>query len=86
MVERYNRTLMDAVRCYVDNQVKSGDKHLGIHVLGGALLSAVNRHNEYTPNYLMLGREVNSPATLQFRLPPGELDQNNERGRGWTPM
>lgn len=29
-VERYNRTLMATVRCYVDNQVKSLDRHLGI--------------------------------------------------------
>lgn len=79
-VERYNRTLMDAVRCYVDNQVKSWDKHLGI--LAGALRSAVNRHTGYTPNRLMLGREVNSPATLQSRPPPGEIRSKWGGGRG----
>lgn len=32
----------------------------------------------------MLGREVNTPATLQFRPSPGESDQNG-RGEGrWT--
>lgn len=41
--------------------------------LSGALWSAVNKHTRYTPNCLMLGREVNSPATLQFRPPPGGI-------------
>lgn len=49
-------------------------------ILAGALRSAVNRHTGYTPNRLMLGREVNSPATLQFRPPPGESDQNGGEG------
>ena len=55
---------MDAVRCFVDNQVKTWDKHLDL--LAGAMRSAVNRHTGYTPNKLMLGREVNNPAILRF--------------------
>ena len=77
-VERYNRTLMDAVRCYVDGQPKSWDKFLG--PLAGALRSAVNRHTGYTPNRLMLGREVNIPATLMFAQPPSTSFQNGEEG------
>ena len=76
-VERYNRTLMDAVRCFVDNQVKTWDKHFGL--LAGAMRSAVNRHTGYTPNKLMLGREVNNPATLRFKPPPEEGLQNGGR-------
>ena len=70
-VEHYNRTLMDAVCCFVDNQVKTWDKHLGL--LAGAMHSAVNRHTGYTPNKLMLGREVNNPATLRFKPPRGRV-------------
>lgn len=44
-VERYNRTLMDGIRRYVDNHVNSWDKRLGI--LACALQSAVNRHTGY---------------------------------------
>ena len=69
---------MDAVRCFVDNQVKTWDKHLGL--LAGAMRSAVNRHTGYTPNKLMLGREVNNPATLRFTPPPGEGLQNGGEG------
>lgn len=71
---------MDAVRCYVNSQVKSSDKHMGI--LAGALRSAVNRHTGDTPNCLMQGREVNSPATLQFSPPPPQGNQIKMGGGG----
>ncbi|XP_061191094.1 uncharacterized protein K02A2.6-like [Saccostrea echinata] len=77
-VEWYNRTLMDAVRCYIDGQPKTCDRFLG--PLAGALRSAVNRHTGYTPNRLMLCREVNIPATLMFFPPPSESFQNGEEG------
>lgn len=47
-------------------------------ILAGAYRSAVKRHTGCTQYCLMLGREVNSPATLQFRPPPEESDRN-----GW---
>lgn len=75
-VERYNRTLMDAVRCYIDSQPKTWDKYLG--PLAGALRSAVNRHTGYTPNRLMLGREVNVPATLIYGPPPKSFQNGEE--------
>ena len=34
--------------------------------LAGAVRSSVNRHTGYTPNKLMLGREVNTPADIMF--------------------
>lgn len=55
-VERYNRSLMDAVHCYIYSQ----PKYLG---------PLVNRHTGYTPNRLMLGREVIVPATLMYGPP-----------------
>ncbi|XP_041372627.1 uncharacterized protein LOC121385902 [Gigantopelta aegis] len=69
-VERYNRTLMDAVRCYIDKSQTRWDDNLA--QLAGALRSAVNRHTGYTPNHRMLGREVNQPADLMFRPPVGK--------------
>ena len=57
---------------------KRWDKYLGL--IAGAMRSAVNRHTRYTPNKLMMGREVNNPATLRFKPPPGEGLQN--RGEG----
>ena len=66
-VERYNRTLMDAVRCYVDKAQNSWDEHLA--QIAGALRSAVNRNSCFTANKLMLGREVNTPADLLYPAP-----------------
>ena len=63
-VERYNRTLMDAVRCFIRKSQRNWDEH--ISQIAGALRSSVNRHTGYTPNKVMLGREVNHPADLMF--------------------
>ncbi len=64
-VERYNRTLMDAIRCYITNQ-NEWDLHLP-H-LAGALRSSVNRHTGFTANRMMLGREVNQAVDLMFPI------------------
>jgi transposase InsO family protein len=63
-VERHNRTLMDAVRCFIGNSQDQWD--LNLHQIAGALRASVNRSTGYTPNKMMLGREVNSPAYLMF--------------------
>ena len=55
--ERNNRTLMDAVRCYVDGNQKSWDVHLA--QIAGALRLSMNRSTGFTPNRMMQGREVN---------------------------
>lgn len=47
--------------------------------LAGALWSAVNCHKLYTPNSLMLGREVNVSATLMYG-PLSMSFQNWEEG------
>jgi transposase InsO family protein len=75
-VERYKRTLMDAVRCYIDKAQNHWDEHLAQSA--GALRSAVNRHTGYTANRLILGREVNTPTDLMFgdvrRDPPVDIE------------
>ena len=63
-VERYNRILMDAVRCCVGNSQEQWDLHLP--QIAGAMRSAVNRSSGFTADNLMLGREVNIPAYLMF--------------------
>ena len=63
-VERYNRTLMDAVRCFVGKYGTNWD--LQLQQIAGALRSAVNRQTGFTPNRMVLGREVNTPAHLMF--------------------
>lgn len=66
-VERFNRTLMDAVRCFVSKSQTDWDEYLPQFV--SALRSSVNRMTGLTPNKMMLGREINLPADLVFRPP-----------------
>ena len=75
-VERYNRTLMDAVRCYVGRNQNEWDEYLP--QISGALRATVNRNTGYTANRLMLGREVNQPAHLMYPLPRGNLTLDRE--------
>ena len=70
-VERFNRTLMDAVRCFVQNSPGIWDLYLA--QIAGALRSCVNRDTDYTPNKLMLGREVCQPADLLYPLKQEDL-------------
>ena len=55
---------MDAVCCSIGKKQIQGDIHLP--QLAGAISSSVNLHTGYTPNKLMLGREVNTLADLVF--------------------
>ena len=66
-VERCNRTLMVAVRCFIGKNQRSWDQYLP--QLAGALKSSVNRSTGYTPNMMMLGREIGLPAELMFGSP-----------------
>ena len=74
-VERYNRTIMDSIRCFVDKSQNSWDLHLP--QLAGALRSAVNRHTGFTANQMMLGHEVNCPAELMYRPPNVESTESD---------
>ena len=72
--ERYNRTLIDAVLCYVDKTQNCWDEHLT--QIAGPLRSAVNRNPGFTAKKLMLGRGVNTPVDLLYPAP--------RRGTPWT--
>nr|XP_054769743.1 uncharacterized protein K02A2.6-like [Lytechinus pictus] len=72
-VERFNRTLMDAVRCYIGKSQTHWDHNLA--QIAGAIRSTINRSTGFTPNQLMLGRETNQPAELIFPLPPSVSDR-----------
>ena len=69
-VERFNRTLLDAVRCFVQKNPTSWD--IFLPQIAGALRSSVNRQTGFTPNRLMLGRETNQAADLMYKLPKSQ--------------
>ena len=61
-VERFNRTLLHMIRCYVDQRQKNWDEHLPL--LTAAYRSAQHSSTGFTPNMLMLGREVHQPQDI----------------------
>ena len=63
---------MDAVRCFVSKTHAQWDIY--IPQLAGAMRSAINRSTGFTPNMLMLGREVNQPIDLLFPTPTSASD------------
>ena len=65
-IERYNRTLLQLIRCHL-KQNSRWDEDLPL--LTGAIRSVPNRVTGFTPNQLMLGREVRLPEDL---LAPAE--------------
>ena len=66
-VERCNRTLMAAVRCFIGKNQRSWDQYLP--QLAGALRASVNRSTGYTPNMMMMGREIGLSTELMFGSP-----------------
>ncbi len=68
--ERMNRTLMAAVRCFVGKCHDEWDEY--VPLIASAIRSSVNRNTGFTPNRMMLGREVNTPAEIMVPNPMGE--------------
>ncbi|GFO40430.1 Pol polyprotein [Plakobranchus ocellatus] len=66
-VERYNRTLLNAVRCYLQGRRDRWDEC--VPFIATALRALVNRNTGFTLNRLMLGREVTTPLERMFSLP-----------------
>ena len=73
--ERFNRTLMDAVRCFLRKAQNKWDQH--VQHIAGTSRGSVNRSTGFTPNMLMLGREVNTPAQLMF---PNGMEKHEDYG------
>ena len=70
--ETQNSTLMAAVRCYVASCPEEWDKF--VPLIASAMRSAVNENTGYSANFLMLGRELNTPSDC-FLPPPEPVDQ-----------
>ena len=62
-VERYNRTLLQLIRCHLKENNR-WDEDLAL--LTSAIRSVPNRQTGFTPNMMMLGREVRHPADLLY--------------------
>lgn len=65
-IERYNRTLLQIIRCFIKNKQYNWDLHL--QQLVAAVRSTRNRQTGFTPNLMMLGREVFQPVDVLFGM------------------
>ena len=65
-VERQNQMVLSFIRCYLADKISRWDEHLA--TLGMSLRTMVNRSTGFTPNMLMLGREVCMPEEILFGL------------------
>ena len=63
-VERHNLTIKNAIRCYVSKHQRDWDVNLPL--IASAIRASVNRSTGFTPNRLMLGREISIPTDLVF--------------------
>ena len=64
-VERINRTILQIIRCFIQEHQTYWDMHMG--TVGMELRSTVNRQTGYTQNFLMLGREVLQSVDLMIQ-------------------
>jgi len=71
-VERYNRTILQMLRCLREEGITQWDDNL--QIVACAMRSAVNRQTGMTPNVMMLGREVTLPLSLMLGLNTGMPD------------
>ena len=63
-VERFNKTLVRMVRAYLKGQQREWDRNLGC--LAAAYRASPHEATGFTPNLLMMGREVRVPAEVMF--------------------
>jgi hypothetical protein len=66
-VERMNREIMAKLRIHIDGKQGEWDKYLPF--VGMAIRATVNRSTGFTPNLMMLGREVTLPVNLFAHIP-----------------
>ena len=71
-VERMNRTLLQMIRCFLSEGQDTWDEHLAL--LAGAIRASPSGSTGFSPNMLMLGREVLSPADLLLYPPSSDSE------------
>ena len=67
MVERSNSTMLSMIRSYLKGHQQNWDENLGC--LAGAYLSTLHESTGFSPNILMLDREVLQPLELIYGSP-----------------
>ena len=73
-IERFNQTLANMIASYVSKHQRDWD--VNIQLLTAAYRSTVHPTTGFSPNYLMLGREVNTPLEVTLGLRQNETPNN----------
>ncbi|XP_033739355.1 uncharacterized protein K02A2.6-like [Pecten maximus] len=81
-VERLNRTVLQMVRCCIQGQDDTWDYYLPMIKM--AMHATENRSTGFTPNMLMLGREVFQPLDLMVGSPPPKAEMSHQWVRHLT--
>ena len=75
-VERCNRSILQLLRCFSNDEQNHWDENL--QLVASAMRATVNRQTEYTPNKMMLGREVIQPLDIILGTSKGQPQQVEE--------
>ena len=67
LTEWFNRTLVRMIKAYIKDEQTDWDRCLGC--LAGAYRATVQESTGFTPNLVMMGREVRLPAEVMLGLP-----------------
>ena len=70
LIERFNKTLGNMIKSFIDENPREWDS--SIDLLMAAYRSTVHPATGFTPNQMMLGREVKLPIHLVYPIPEGE--------------
>ena len=79
MVERFNRTLLDYLSKFVNEDQKNWDQKIQLGLL--AYRTAVHETTQYTPAKMMMGRELRLPLDLVLG---GSPNVNSHISSGWV--
>jgi hypothetical protein len=71
MVERFNRTMVTMLSLYVSENQKDWDEKLPCLMM--AYRASQHSSTRFTPNRMMLGREVELPLDVQYGTPAPEV-------------
>ena len=67
MVERFSKTLVRMLKSYITDHQSDWEEQLPF--LKMAYRSVEHKTTGFSPNYLMLGREVSTPLDIMFEIP-----------------
>jgi len=74
MVERFNQSLLNMITTYVNKEQTNWDTYLPI--VTSAYRSSVHESTNFTPNYLMYGRDFNLPSCFLVGCPANSQQTN----------